>query len=61
MYVCNCNGIRENAVHDAIESGAERPCDIFLRNKCRAQCGRCVPDMQELIERRSQQFKVAAE
>ncbi|WP_085339037.1 (2Fe-2S)-binding protein [Aquidulcibacter paucihalophilus] len=61
MYVCNCNGIREKAVQEAIAAGAGRPCDIFHAHQCRAQCGRCVPEMQEMIERQTQQFKVAAE
>ena len=61
MYVCNCNGIGEKAVHAAIAAGAGRPCDVFHAHKCRAQCGRCVPEMHELIARQTQQFKVAAE
>lgn len=61
MYVCNCNGIRERVVHEAIADGARVPAEIFQRQGCRAQCGRCVSDMQDMIDQQNKVFRLAAE
>jgi bacterioferritin-associated ferredoxin len=49
MYVCNCNGIRERDVREAIESGASCAGEVFVKHECRVRCGRCVQDMQVMI------------
>jgi bacterioferritin-associated ferredoxin len=61
MYVCNCNGIRERDVHQAIEAGAERPADVFRHCQGAAQCAKCVCDMRRLIQSTQQAFRIAAE
>ncbi|UFN51057.1 (2Fe-2S)-binding protein [Roseomonas sp. OT10] len=42
MYVCLCNGLTDRHVRDAVASGAERPCEVYSRCGCKAQCGTCV-------------------
>ena len=61
MYVCNCNGIREQQVLKAAESGARRPCDVFKQNGCAAKCGRCVQEMREFLANMNQSYALAAE
>lgn len=61
MYVCNCNGIRENQVLEAVECGAQRPCDVFRYNGCAAKCGRCVEEMRMFLTNISNNHAMAAE
>jgi bacterioferritin-associated ferredoxin len=61
LYVCNCNGIREREVRQAIAAGARRPAEIFKSQQCRPQCARCVCDMREMIEASHQALRFAAE
>ena len=56
MFVCNCNGIRERTVEAAIAGGARQPCEIFHQHRCKAQCGRCVEEMQAMIDSVARQF-----
>lgn len=61
LYVCNCNGIRERDVLEAIEAGACRPSEVFRSAECRPQCARCVCDVQDMIKTRTQALAYAAE
>ncbi|VXA91910.1 bacterioferritin-associated ferredoxin [Brevundimonas sp. G8] len=61
MYVCNCNGLRQRDVAQAIEAGARRPRDIFARNQCQAQCAKCVCEMRQMIQDSREAFALAAE
>ncbi|WP_295169504.1 (2Fe-2S)-binding protein [uncultured Brevundimonas sp.] len=61
MYVCNCNGLRQRDVAQAIEAGACRPRDIFARNQCQAQCAKCVCEMRQMIQESREAFAFAAE
>lgn len=61
VYVCNCNGIRERQVRQAILDGATRPRDVFARHGCQAQCARCVCEMRQMIEETRETFALAAE
>lgn len=50
MYVCNCNGLTEKQVHEAIKN---RPRDVeavYRYHQCQPQCGRCVPDIREMLD-----------
>ncbi|NBX74447.1 MAG: hypothetical protein EBQ89_09160 [Alphaproteobacteria bacterium] len=49
MYVCNCNGLREHCVRQAIAAGAETPQQIYAHHGCQAQCGQCQPDMLAML------------
>ncbi len=61
MYVCNCNGLRQRDGALAIEAGATKPRDIFVRNQCAAQCAKCVCEMRQMIDESRQAFAMAAE
>jgi bacterioferritin-associated ferredoxin len=61
MYVCNCNGIRERDVRQAIERGARRPADVFKLHEAAPQCAKCVCDMRCMIQCHRQALKHAAE
>lgn len=61
MYVCNCNGIRERDVRQAIAAGASRPAQIFKACDSRPQCARCVCDMRQILDEERQALRYAAE
>jgi bacterioferritin-associated ferredoxin len=61
MYVCNCNGIRERQVRDAIAAGAQRPAEIFKACNSSAQCARCVCDMRQMLQEEREALRFAAE
>jgi bacterioferritin-associated ferredoxin len=50
MYVCNCNGLTQKQVREAIRDG--RPRDamcVYRYHQCEPQCGRCVPEIREML------------
>ena len=61
MYVCNCNGIRERQVRQAIAAGASRPADVLKAHACKAQCARCVCEMRQMIDENREALRYAAE
>lgn len=61
MYVCNCNGIRERDVRDAIDAGAVKPADIFRRCQSHPRCAKCVCDMRRMIDETRDALRFAAE
>lgn len=54
MYVCLCNAINDKCVRQAVKDGAKNPCHIFKSQGCKAQCGKCVPLMREIIAEEQQ-------
>ena len=61
LYICNCNGIRERDVRQAIEQGATRPAHVFRHVGCQAECAKCVCDMRLIIDQQAEALKYAAE
>jgi bacterioferritin-associated ferredoxin len=61
VYVCNCNGIRERDALAAIESGANKPAEIFRRCQAQPRCAKCVCDMRRMIQDTREAFRLAAE
>lgn len=49
MFVCNCNGIRCRQVDEAIRAGARNPQGVHKHHGCKAQCGRCLPEIADRI------------
>ena len=45
MYVCNCNGVTDREVEEAIAAGARRPRDVLAHHGCEPCCGRCLPEI----------------
>ena len=61
MYVCNCNGIRERDVREAIDQGGRRPAHVFRHCQTRPQCAKCIHDMRRMIEAQRETLQFAAE
>ncbi len=61
MYVCNCNGIRERDVLQAIEAGAERAAEVFRHCQSAPQCAKCVCDVQRMIRSSDEALRYAAQ
>jgi bacterioferritin-associated ferredoxin len=61
VYVCNCNGIRERDVREALDQGGCRPAHVFRHCQTRPQCAKCLPDMRRMIEAQAEALKFAAE
>ena len=50
MYVCICNALRDSDLKDAAaEKNVSTPACVFKRFDTRPQCGRCLPDVAEII------------
>ncbi|MCK8783264.1 (2Fe-2S)-binding protein [Roseomonas sp. NAR14] len=50
MYVCLCNAITDRDVRRvASENGVSRPAEVYEACGCRAQCGRCVKMMLNML------------
>ena len=49
MRVCICNGIKEEAIRAALESGAAKVADIYRHSECAPSCGQCVPLIREIL------------
>jgi bacterioferritin-associated ferredoxin len=59
MYVCNCNALTDKQIREAL---AKRPRDVaavYRYYDCAPQCGRCVPEVRELLKQ-AREAKVAA-
>ena len=61
MYICNCNGIRERDVHQAIEAGAERPSEVFQHCNAHPVCAKCIRDMLGVMNSSQEAMRHAAQ
>jgi bacterioferritin-associated ferredoxin len=50
MFICNCNGLRESCVQQAVACGARSAGAVYKAHGCRPQCGKCVDDMRVLVK-----------
>ena len=50
MYVCNCNGVTDREVDEAIAAGARRPKDVLAHHGCEPCCGRCLPEIADCLK-----------
>jgi bacterioferritin-associated ferredoxin len=53
MFICICNAIRDKHVESALADGASSVCDAFRKMGCAPVCGKCVPEMRELVQGRA--------
>lgn len=55
MFVCVCYGVRDREVEEAIAMGARSREDLAMMT-CGAgtKCGRCVPLIDEMLEKESE-------
>ncbi|MCE9521872.1 MAG: (2Fe-2S)-binding protein [Alphaproteobacteria bacterium] len=50
MYVCNCNGLTQRQVREAISKlRPQDPGSIYRYYDCKPQCGRCVSDVRQML------------
>ena len=49
MYVCICNALKDKELAKASE-GARTVAEVFRRCERRPQCGKCLPDVAQMIE-----------
>ena len=50
MYVCICNALRDRELKAAAEAGGRNVADVFKACGRRPQCGKCLPDVAQMIE-----------
>jgi bacterioferritin-associated ferredoxin len=51
MYVCICNAVNESAIRQAVEDGVTSFRGLSLRTGCGTQCGSCVKQAREILDR----------
>jgi bacterioferritin-associated ferredoxin len=50
LYICLCNGLTDRTLKQAaIATGCARPGEIYAACGCRAQCGKCVKTVLQLL------------
>lgn len=50
MFVCNCNGLSEQQVDEAIEQGCAKPLDIYSHCGTEPKCGKCMERMWDRLQ-----------
>jgi bacterioferritin-associated ferredoxin len=50
VYICLCNALTDKTVKQAVVAvNSERPREVYTACGCRAQCGRCVKTVLQLL------------
>ena len=57
MYVCICNALKDKELASASHQ-ARTVGEVFKRCGKRPQCGKCLPDVAQMIERQRDQDSV---
>ena len=50
MYVCICNALKEKQLAAAAGNDVRSVAEVFRRCGSRPQCGKCLPDVAQMIE-----------
>jgi bacterioferritin-associated ferredoxin len=50
MYVCICNALSDRELAAAARADARSVADVFRSCGRRPQCGKCLPDVAQMIE-----------
>ncbi len=50
MYVCICNALKDKDLAAAANSDVTGVADVFKRCGGRPRCGKCLPDVAQMIE-----------
>lgn len=59
MYVCNCNGITERDIEDAVRQGASKAIDVYRHKGAKPVCGRCVKDITQRMSKGPRPYHVS--
>jgi bacterioferritin-associated ferredoxin len=49
MYLCNCNGLTEREVREALATGCRSAGQVYRCLGVKPQCGRCVQDVRGMM------------
>jgi len=50
VYICLCNALTDKRIKQAVETVTDqRPREIYAACNCRAQCGRCVKTILQML------------
>ncbi len=50
MYICLCNALTDRRLKQAMtEAGTETPGEVYAACGCRAQCGKCVKAVLDML------------
>lgn len=61
MYVCNCNGVTDCEVREAIAAGARCPRSVLAHHGAEPCCGRCLDEIADDFLESVEEALVAAE
>jgi bacterioferritin-associated ferredoxin len=63
MFVCICNALRDRDLAEAAKTDTPTVAEVFRRCGSRPKCGKCLPDVAQMIDeaRGLQQVFAAAE
>jgi len=50
MYICICNALRDKELAAAASGDVKTVSEVFRRCGRRPQCGKCLPDVAQMIE-----------
>jgi bacterioferritin-associated ferredoxin len=60
VYVCLCNALTDRRVKQAIaDASTATPCEVYAACGCRAQCGKCVKLVRDMLREHLQPPQVA--
>ncbi len=49
MFVCLCNGLRQEEICEAIAEGASCAKEVYCRFDCKPVCGLCIPHIEHTV------------
>ncbi len=50
MYVCICNALKDKELEAAARDNSGTVADVFRRCGRKPQCGKCLPEIAQMIE-----------
>jgi bacterioferritin-associated ferredoxin len=50
MYVCICNALKDRELAAAASANARSVAEVFRRCGRKPQCGKCLPEVAQMIE-----------
>lgn len=53
MYICICNCIKDKQIDSCAADGVSDAGEVFARMGCKPVCGRCIPEIADNLQRRS--------
>jgi bacterioferritin-associated ferredoxin len=56
MYICICHAVKDSAIRQAVNEGANSFGDLSARTGCGTQCGSCVKLAREVMDKALQEI-----